>query len=141
MKNNFLVYLCATGLWIILLSCTVVLTIGFNGTITVMDGKVTKMQHLHSEMRHQGDETPRLFLSKLLNIQHLATIRFWPKSSAGKFVKELKRASGIQPKPLVSISSEAAFLILIFNAYFSFLAWYPRVQHRCVSHQGEKYLT
>lgn len=45
MKNNFLVYLCATGLWIVLLSCTVVLPIAFNRTITVMDGKVAKMQH------------------------------------------------------------------------------------------------
>lgn len=45
MKNNFLVYLCAAGLWIILLSYTVVLPIAFNGTITVMDGKVAKTQH------------------------------------------------------------------------------------------------
>lgn len=45
MKNNFLVYLCTTGLRIILLSFTVVLPIAFNGTITVMDGKVAKMQH------------------------------------------------------------------------------------------------
>lgn len=45
MKNNFLVYLCTTGLWIIFLSCTVVLTIARDGTIIVMDGKVAKMQH------------------------------------------------------------------------------------------------
>lgn len=89
MKNNFLVYLCTIGVWIILLSCTVALPIAFNGTITVMDGKVAK--NSKDAVLTFRDETPRLFLSKDLNTWGLAKIRFWPWSSAGEVCKRIEK--------------------------------------------------
>lgn len=64
-KITFWCYLCTTGLWITLFSCTVALPIAFNGTITVMDGKVAK-NSTDAALTFR-DETPKLFLSKVLN--------------------------------------------------------------------------
>jgi len=58
-------------------------------------------------------------------------IESWPRFKAGKSVKVLKRASGMQKKSLVTTSFEAGFLILIFNTHFSFFAWYLGVQCSC----------
>lgn len=66
MKNNFLVYLCTMGFCITIFSCTVALPIAFTGTITVMDGKVAK-NSTDAALTFR-EETPKLFLSKVLNI-------------------------------------------------------------------------
>lgn len=124
MKNNSLSYLCTIGLRMIFLSCSLALPTVFNRTITVTYRKVVKSS-TDAALAFRN-ETPKFWLYRIYR-----RIGVWLRFKAGKFAKELKRTSGMQPKSLVTTSFEAGFLILIFNAHFSFLAWHPRVQHSC----------
>lgn len=108
----------------IFLSCTLALPVAFNGTIRVTYRKVAKNSTDVALVFR--NEMPRLFLSQVLDIQD---DRVLAKIQSRELCKRIEKNFWYAAK--VSSSFEAGFLILVFNAHFSFLAWYPRVQCSC----------